>query len=188
LGNSLSLYARTPGRGRSGSSVPGLDGQEESVVGAHLWHDDAMARLPPEVSITPRLSVSTHEFEFSYARSGGPGGQHVNKTSSKVLLRWNFERSGALTPAQRDRVRAKLGARATEDGDILVTSELHREQSRNVDDAVQKFAAILQEALRVPKKRRATRPTRGSQKRRMDSKRKRGDTKKQRGSRPQRDD
>lgn len=147
-----------------------------------------MARLPPEIRITPRISVSSHELALSYARSGGPGGQHVNKTSSKVLLRWNLERSGALTPAQRDRAREKLGARLTEDGDLLITAEKHREQSRNVDDAVTRFAAVLSEALRIPKKRRATKPTRGSQKRRVEAKRQRGETKRQRRSKPSRDD
>lgn len=139
-----------------------------------------MARLPPEIRITARVSVPAHEVALSYARSGGPGGQHVNKTSTKVLLRWNLERTGALTPAQRERAHMKLDSRLTEDGDLLVTSERHRDQASNVEDAVAKFAAILVEALRIPRKRKATKPTRGSQKRRMDAKRRRGDTKRQR--------
>ena len=139
-----------------------------------------MPRLPDEIRITGRVRVFPHEIALSYARSGGPGGQHVNKTSSKVLLRWNLETSGALSEEQRARVREKLAGRLTEDGELLVTSEKHREQSRNVDDAVAKFAEILRDALRVPKKRRATKPTRASQTRRLDAKRRRGDVKRDR--------
>lgn len=146
-----------------------------------------MPRLPDEIRITDRVRVFPHEISLSYARSGGPGGQHVNKTSSKVLLRWNLETSAALTDEQRARVRTKLASRLTEDGELLVTSEAHREQSRNVDDAVARFARILREALRVPKKRKATKPTRASQKRRLDAKRRRGDVKRGR-QRPSRDD
>ncbi len=146
-----------------------------------------MPRLPDEIRITDRVRVFPHEISLSYARSGGPGGQHVNKTSSKVLLRWNLETSAALTDEQRARVRTKLASRITEDGELLVTSEAHREQSRNVDDAVARFATILREALRVPKKRKATKPTRASQRRRLDAKRRRGDVKRGR-QRPSRDD
>lgn len=139
-----------------------------------------MPRLPSEIRITQRVRVFPHEIELSYARSGGPGGQHVNKTSSKVLLRWNLETSGALSEEQRDRVREKLATRLTAAGELLVTSEKHRDQSRNVDDAVAKFVTVLREALRVPRKRKATRPTRGSQRRRIEGKRKRGDLKRSR--------
>lgn len=136
-----------------------------------------MPRLPSEIRITNRVRVFPHEIELSYARSGGPGGQHVNKTSSKVLLRWNLETTGALSEEQRDRVREKLASRLTSDGELLVTSERHRDQSRNVDDAVAKFTAILREALRVPTERKATKPTRGSQRRRVEGKRRRGEIK-----------
>ncbi len=143
-------------------------------------HNGAVPRLPTEFRITASVSVPAHEVGLSYARSGGPGGQHVNKTATKVLLRWNLERSGAVTPAQRERMRDRLGPRLTEDGDLLVTSERHREQARNVEDAAAKFIAVLREALRIPRKRRATKPTRGSKTRRLDAKRRRGDTKRQR--------
>ena len=146
-----------------------------------------MPRLPNEIRITARVRVYPHEVGLSYARSGGPGGQHVNKTSTKVLLRWNLETTAALTEEQRARVRQKLASRLTEDGELLVTSERYRDQSRNVDDAVAKFAALLRDALHVPRKRKATKPTRASQKRRMDAKRRRGDIKKQR-RRPGSDD
>lgn len=139
-----------------------------------------MPRLPSEIRITGRVRVFPHELALSYARSGGPGGQHVNKTSSKVLLRWNLETTAALSEEQRARVRTKLASRLTEDGELLITSEKYRDQSRNVDDALTKFVEVLREALHVPRKRRATKPTRGSQQRRMDAKRRRGDTKRQR--------
>lgn len=139
-----------------------------------------MPRLPAEIRVTRRVRVFPHEVALSYARSGGPGGQHVNKTSTKVLLRWNLETTAALTEEQRERVRAKLAHRLTEDGELLVTSEAYRDQSRNVDDAVAKFAAILRDALHVPRPRKATKPTKASKRRRLDAKRRRGDIKRRR--------
>jgi len=139
-----------------------------------------MPRLPPEIRITERVRISSAEIELSYARSGGPGGQHVNKTSSKVLLRWNLTTSQALRDEDRAWLGERLATRLTEDGDLLVTSDKHRDQGRNVDDAVTRFAELLREALRRPKPRRKTKPSRSSQRKRMDEKRRRGDLKRQR--------
>ncbi len=141
-----------------------------------------MARLPALIEINERLRIPAHEVELSYARSGGPGGQHVNKTSSKVLLRWGLRASPSLSDEDRARLEEKLAPRLTEEGELLVTSERHREQSRNVDDAIERFAALLREALVRQRKRRKTKPTRASQRRRIEGKRRRGDTK--RGRRP----
>ncbi|MDA1194490.1 MAG: alternative ribosome rescue aminoacyl-tRNA hydrolase ArfB [Planctomycetota bacterium] len=146
-----------------------------------------MARMPTEIRITARVTVPGHECALSYARSGGPGGQHVNKTSSKVLLRWSLERTSALTEVQRERARAKLASRLTEDGELLITSERHREQSSNVEDALEKFAATLRAALHIERPRKATKPTRASKKRRVESKRRRSDVKRKR-QRPGRED
>ncbi len=139
-----------------------------------------MPRLPSTIDVSEHVRIPAHEIELSYARSGGPGGQHVNKTSSKVLLRWNPRTSEALRDEDRERIEEKLASRLTEDGDLLVTSERNREQSRNVDDAVERLIGILREALKRQRKRRKTKPTRSSQRKRLDSKKRRGDTKRQR--------
>ena len=139
-----------------------------------------MGRLPAEIRITDRLRIPAGEIDLSYARSGGPGGQHVNKTSSKVLLRWNLARSAAPSDAERARLEERLGPRLTEDGDLLLTSERHREQSRNVEDVLTRFAEVLRKGLERPKPRKKTRPSRRQKQRRLDDKRRRGDIKRQR--------
>ena len=139
-----------------------------------------MPRLPSTIDVSDHLRIPASEIELSYARSGGPGGQHVNKTSSKVLLRWSPVTSEALREEDRERILEKLASRLTEDGELLVTSERNREQSRNVDDAVARFVALLREALKRQRKRRKTKPTRASQRKRLDSKKRRGDTKRRR--------
>jgi ribosome-associated protein len=139
-----------------------------------------MPRLPASIEVNERVRIPAHEIELSYARSGGPGGQHVNKTSSKVLLRWSPATSEALSDADRARLLEKLAPRLTEDGELLITSERHREQSRNVDDAVAKLVDVLRAALRRQRKRRKTKPTQASKRRRLDAKKRRGDTKRTR--------
>lgn len=139
-----------------------------------------MPRVPAEVSVTDHLRIPAGEIDLSYARSGGPGGQHVNKTSSKVLLRWNLRESSAPTDSDRARLELRLASRLTEDGELLITSERHREQSRNVEDVLAKFVDVLRKALERPKPRKKTRPSRRQKQRRLDDKRRRGDIKRQR--------
>jgi len=136
-----------------------------------------MSRLPATLDVSAHLRIPAQEVELTYARSGGPGGQHVNKTSSKVLLRWNVNTSAAPREPDRVRLLERLASRLTQEGDLLVTSERHREQSRNVDDAVAKFIEVLRAALRRPRARRATKPTKASQRRRLEGKRRRSEAK-----------
>jgi ribosome-associated protein len=139
-----------------------------------------VARLPAEIRITSRVVLPGDELTLAYARSGGPGGQHVNKTSTKVLLRWNLRTSSALGDADRAWLEQRLAARLTADGDLLVTSDVHRDQRRNVEDALARFVGILDRALRRPKKRKKTKPSRAARERRLDSKRRRANVKKDR--------
>ena len=139
-----------------------------------------MARLPPLLEISPRIRIPAAEITLSYARAGGPGGQHVNKTSSKVLLRWNLRTSEALGEVDRAWLEQRLASRLTESGDLLLSGETHREQSRNVEVVLARLVSVLQEALLRPKKRKKTRPSRGAKQRRLNEKKRRGDVKRQR--------
>jgi ribosome-associated protein len=139
-----------------------------------------MPRVPALIEISERVRVPAAEIGLSYARSGGPGGQHVNKTSSKVLLRWSVAGSGALGDEDRAWLLARLASRLTEEGELLVTSDRHRDQGRNVDDALARFVEIVREGLRRPRKRRKTKPTKASQRKRVDEKRRRGALKRDR--------
>lgn len=131
--------------------------------------------------VNDAITIPDDELEVSFARSGGAGGQNVNKVSSKVLLRYHFAASRAFSYEAKARLWTKLATRLTDEGELLVTSDKTRDQHQNLEDARAKLAAILRDALFVPKPRRATRPTQGSKRRRLDAKTRRGSIKAQRG-------
>lgn len=124
-----------------------------------------------DLVVTPRLTIPAGELEISFARSGGPGGQNVNKVSSKVDLRWNPTTSTALGEDDRARIVEKLKSRLTNDGVLIVTSTLTRDQIQNREDARSKLALIVKAALDRPKPRKATKPSKGAKRRRIADKR-----------------
>lgn len=130
-----------------------------------------------DVVVTPRITIPAGELALAFARSGGPGGQNVNKVSSKVELRWNPTTSAALGADDRAWLLENLGNRLTNDGTLIVTSTKTRDQLQNRDDALEKLVLIVRSALFRPKPRRATRPTRASKRRRVDDKRHRAEIK-----------
>jgi ribosome-associated protein len=140
------------------------------------------------IRINDVLSIPIDELTFTASRGGGPGGQHVNKVASKVTLRFDVVGSPSLTEQQRQRLLSKLDSRLTRDGVLLLSSHGSRSQSANREELVRRFAELIRTNLRVAKKRRATRPTRGSKERRLDSKRRRSGVKKTRGRVRRRDD
>lgn len=123
------------------------------------------------------FQIPFHELSFSYARSGGPGGQNVNKTNSAAILRWNLESSQVFTEIQKERLRAKLASRLSKEGEILVRSDVHRDQDQNRSECIRRLHEMLVKALHVPKKRVATKPTKSSQRKRVESKKLHAETK-----------
>ncbi|HSK01456.1 MAG TPA: alternative ribosome rescue aminoacyl-tRNA hydrolase ArfB [Kofleriaceae bacterium] len=130
-----------------------------------------------DLYVTPRLTIPAGELELSFARSGGPGGQNVNKVSSKVDLRWNPSTSAALGEADRAWVLQKLRSRLTSDGTLIVTSTATRDQIANRADAMSKLALIVAAALDRPKPRKATKPSKGAKRRRLADKRRHAEKK-----------
>ena len=121
--------------------------------------------------VPPNIRLTDDELKFTFVRSSGPGGQNVNKVNSKAVLRWNVLASPGLPDAARARFLSRFGARLTEAGDLLVTSQRFRDQKRNEEDCLEKLRAMLAAVAHPPKRRRKTKPTRASIERRKEQKR-----------------
>jgi ribosome-associated protein len=133
--------------------------------------------VEPDLVVTPSLTIPARELRWRFSRSSGPGGQGVNTTDSRVELSWEPEASVALGPVALDRLRARLAGRMT-DGVVVVTASEFRSQLRNREAARTRLAALVREAVAPPPAtRRATRPSAGQRRRRLEDKRRRSEVK-----------
>jgi len=130
--------------------------------------------------VNESLSIPRSELDVRVSRASGAGGQHVNKTSSRVEIFWNVKSSGALSDEQRERLLRRLASRLTSEGSLRIVASDMRSQLRNRGIAEERLVEMVRSALVVPKKRRATRPTRASKEARLDEKKRQSSKKKER--------
>lgn len=130
--------------------------------------------------VTPHVAVPMNEIELVAITGSGPGGQHVNRSATRIALRWNVKTTRALDDMQRERVLGVLGGRIDADGALRIVAGEYRSQMQNRAAALERLSQLLARALVVQKKRRATKPTRSSVERRLTEKKQRSNTKRDR--------
>ena len=147
-----------------------------------------MSEPPPPapgkvLAVNDSLSIPRGELDVRVSRSSGAGGQHVNKTSSRVEIFWNIQTSRALSDEQRTRLLDKLSSRLTTEGSVRVVASDMRSQLRNRDLAEERLAELVRRALLVPRKRKPTRPTRAAKEARLETKKRHSSKKRDRTNR-----
>jgi ribosome-associated protein len=129
------------------------------------------------LEVNERIRIPEDEFDWSFVRSGGPGGQNVNKVASKAVLRWPVTVSPSLPEDVKARFQSQQHRRITTEGDLVLSSQRFRDQERNKQDCLDKLRDLLVQAATAPKTRKKTRPSRASKARRLEAKRRRSGTK-----------
>ena len=134
------------------------------------------------LEVTDYITIPRQELRFTYARSPGPGGQNVNKVNSKAVLHWDVTKTTSLPAPVRERFLKLFANRINNDGELVLNSTRHRDAPKNMEDCREKLREMILAAVVVPKKRRPTRPSAGSNKRRLKSKKQ--NAKKKQGRKP----
>ncbi|MCL2709335.1 MAG: aminoacyl-tRNA hydrolase [Planctomycetaceae bacterium] len=124
------------------------------------------------MSVEGRMHIPPEQLEFTFVRSSGPGGQNVNKVSSKAQLRWNPGKSGLLSSEVLQRLETLFPSHFTKDGDLLITSQKTRDQLKNREDCLAKLQTMILKASTIPKPRKPTKRTKSSVRRRLEDKEK----------------
>ena len=137
--------------------------------------------MKDNLSIKNGISIPDNELEITASRSGGPGGQHVNKSDTRITVRWNIKKTVALNEKQKERVLENLQSRVTSDGDFIIHSSESRSQKQNKESALARLAKEIRKALYVPKKRMKTRVPKSAKESRLREKTQRSKIKKLRG-------
>jgi ribosome-associated protein len=140
-----------------------------------MAHDNAL-------EITPELSIPLGELDYRATRSGGPGGQHVNTSSTRIELWWDVAGSPSLSEDQRTRLLQRLASRLDTSGRLRLVSSGSRSQLRNREDVTERFRSTIAAALVIPKKRKPTKPSRAAKAARLEAKRRRASIKERRRS------
>lgn len=160
---------------------------ETDVVGESLTRGSCpMTQEPDRIPINRRYALPRSELRFRATRSGGPGGQHVNTAATRIQLSWDVAGSPSLSERRRQILLSRLATRLDQHGVLRLTVDTHRSQHRNREEAVERLASMLADALRPRKKRKPTRPPRAAKEKRLREKKHRGEVKRLRG--PVRDD
>lgn len=133
-----------------------------------------------DVFVRHDVTIPDHELEITTSRSGGAGGQHVNKTATRITVRWNARTTSALTDEQKERVLHKLAHKLTNEGDLIVHNSASRSQQQNKEQALAQLAQEVRNALHIPKKRMKTRIAAHVKKARLEKKSQRSELKKSR--------
>tara|TARA_Y100000590_G_scaffold333176_2_gene378917 strand:- start:10733 stop:11161 length:429 start_codon:yes stop_codon:yes gene_type:complete len=139
------------------------------------------------LDVNDRISIPLRELEFEFSRSGGPGGQNVNKTNTRASLRWNVTATHSLPHSVKERFRKKYNRRISQKGDFVLHSQRFRDQGKNVADCLSRLREMILSVSVSPKKRVPTRPTRASKERRLGTKKRKADQKRLRRS-PEKDE
>lgn len=132
------------------------------------------------VPVSGSVAIPRTELDYKASRAGGAGGQHVNTSSTRIELLWNVRATSALDAEARARVESKLASRLDGAGNLRVVSSARRSQAQNREAAEARLAELVRAALVVPKRRKATKPSRGAKEARLEEKKKRGETKRRR--------
>lgn len=133
-----------------------------------------------DLPIKNGIVIPSYELEITTSRSGGAGGQHVNKTDTRITVRWNVHNTSALNEEQKACVLENLQTRLTSEGDLIVNNSASRSQQQNKEMALENLANLVRKALYVPKKRMATRVSKAAKEKRLQKKAQHGQIKKMR--------